>query len=153
MKKKILTTAALLAVMGGLKASGTFIPNSNESYSTAEMHKIVFQGDNIEAIWNDGTSKTYAFSSDQRILYASSSDIETLESTGESFKLYPNPASESIYLSGIDVQYSLNLYNSSGRLIKQIRAQGATQTENVSDLAKGIYYLQNGRNSFRFIKK
>ena len=57
------------------------------------------------------------------------------------YNIYPNPASSTLYIQGINAKYSYVLYNGMGQEMKRGNAQGTHQI-NVSDLSNGVYFLQ-----------
>jgi len=61
------------------------------------------------------------------------------ESTLESLSVYPNPANSTLNISG--GEYSYAMFNRVGQMVASGIANGATQI-NVSDMAKGIYFLR-----------
>lgn len=57
------------------------------------------------------------------------------------FTVYPNPANSTLYISGVDAEYSYVMYNGMGQVVANGKAQGA-ESVNVSSMAKGIYFLR-----------
>lgn len=55
-------------------------------------------------------------------------------------RLYPNPAKENVYFTNADKVKSVNFYESTGRKVKSVKADG--ENINVSDLKSGSYYLE-----------
>jgi hypothetical protein len=75
------------------------------------------------------------------------------------FKLYPNPASEEITLiSASDGQRIVNIYNSTGLLIKSINTSGKNESIDISILKAGFYFIRiteiNGDKEYvlKFVK-
>ncbi len=60
------------------------------------------------------------------------------------FRMYPNPASSVINLSGIQNELqSVQLTDINGRVVKNIALNGIAETQiNVSDLTSGVYFLK-----------
>ena len=66
--------------------------------------------------------------------------------------LYPNPAKESIRISGIEANTTVEIYNSLGELVRTVNA-GPDQEIGVSDLASGLYLVRCGNRTLRFVKE
>lgn len=91
--------------------------------------------------------------------YACMEDLTTTEDRvqEETFKLYPNPVTERLYLPDIDDQRqekaSVVIYNMEGRLIlKDAMPNHAYQGIDVSVLDAGLYIVKIANRSSRFIK-
>ncbi len=57
------------------------------------------------------------------------------------FGIYPNPANNTLNINGGNTEFSYVLFNGMGQMVANGKAQGSEQV-NVSDMAKGIYYLR-----------
>ena len=62
------------------------------------------------------------------------------ENAGE-FAIYPNPVSNTLYVSGGNAEYSYELFNGMGQMVTKGNGQGMTEI-NVNGMAKGIYFLR-----------
>lgn len=97
-----------------------------------------------------------------QVTTASTSDFSVLGIAKEKqldFSLYPNPSSDNINVqlpTGV-LKAELNLFDISGRLVKNVQVTSASQLVNVSELSKGIYVLKieaDGKiGAKQFIKK
>ena len=71
--------------------------------------------------------------------------------------LYPNPATSTIKIEGINGTYQLELFNMIGSLCKHTSIQGPTSEIDISDLPNGVYLIsiENEVNRYtkRWIKK
>ena len=56
-------------------------------------------------------------------------------------KLYPNPTSDVVNLSGVPENSSLSVLNSNGQIIEQRLSQSTLETFEVDDYAPGIYFI------------
>ncbi|MNU71100.1 hypothetical protein D3C71_605240 [compost metagenome] len=66
------------------------------------------------------------------------------------FGLYPNPANESVTLSGLSGNETISIVDLAGKTVLSTENTGATQTINVSDIKAGIYnvvVISNGSKS------
>ena len=61
------------------------------------------------------------------------------ESTLENVSVYPNPVSSMLTISG-EAEYTYTMFNGMGQMVANGKANGIEQI-NVSDMAKGIYFL------------
>jgi len=64
-------------------------------------------------------------------------------------QLWPNPASETIHIDGLDLS-EVQVYNALGQLVK--RVQGSNEI-NVSSLPEGMYFIKVGNNTRKIIVK
>ncbi|WP_340112591.1 T9SS type A sorting domain-containing protein [Maribellus mangrovi] len=67
------------------------------------------------------------------------------------FKIYPNPTSGRIELSGLTNPADLNIFNMKGQLIKNI--QQVMKTIDISELQPGIYLLEMHTNDNNYLSK
>ena len=67
-------------------------------------------------------------------------------------KLYPNPATSTIRIAGLEANSSVMIYNSLGELVKVVNAD-ADQEIDVRDLASGLYMVRCGNATLRFVKE
>ena len=61
-----------------------------------------------------------------------------------SFRIYPNPARNEIYISGkkMKSELTLRIYNMSGKIVKEFKGlSGFPQSVDIANLDAGIYYL------------
>ncbi|QES90334.1 T9SS type A sorting domain-containing protein [Rhizosphaericola mali] len=72
-----------------------------------------------------------------------------------SFKLYPNPATNQITISGININDKLRILDLNGRVVNSIIVSSIPQNINISNLPSGIYILniENKKSALKFIKK
>ncbi len=59
-----------------------------------------------------------------------------------SFNMYPNPASDSVYLSAVEKIQSIEIFNTLGQLVKSIYPNEIQVQVNVIDLSKGTYFIK-----------
>lgn len=72
-------------------------------------------------------------------------------------KAYPNPVSDKIYFefqNGVAANFQLNISNTNGQVLKNIKlSKETTQELDMSQLAKGVYFLQFSNEKQVFTKK
>ena len=73
------------------------------------------------------------------------------ESEGKVIALYPNPASESIHITGLEANSEVQIYNNLGMLVKVVKV-GADEEISISDLSNGLYMVRCGKTTMRFVK-
>ena len=78
------------------------------------------------------------------------SGIKDIKEESESIPIYPNPTKENITLSADE---DIFIYNSLGRLVKQISNPKGEITISISDLPKGVYYIKAGNRKQKLIKE
>ena len=76
-----------------------------------------------------------------------SSTVGVAEQNDNSLTLWPNPASETVHVDGIDVA-EVQIYNALGQLVKTVRNSNEV---NVADLPKGVYFLTIGNETRKFV--
>ncbi len=69
------------------------------------------------------------------------------------FGLYPNPANESVIISGLTGSETITLVDMAGRTVLTAQNSGTSQTLNVADLQAGIYNVVVTSNGIQSIKK
>lgn len=157
MKKNTLKWMTCLAVLlwtsGGMaqtKVTLTFQNASTQEIEVSAAGKIYFS-DNYMFI-DDGTALPYSFAvGDIRKMtfdeVASVNDITT-----ETFKVYPNPVHNELYISGNDFQaHPYQLFSADGRLLLQGESREG-EPVNVSALPTGLYILKINNTSFKISK-
>ncbi|OHX63835.1 InlB B-repeat-containing protein [Flammeovirga pacifica] len=66
--------------------------------------------------------------------------------------VYPNPATDIINVKNLDASQEIMIFNSVGQVVKMIKNIESNSIQ-VSDLPKGVYYLRNGIKSIKLIIK
>ena len=64
-----------------------------------------------------------------------------VEESIDMINVYPNPVNNTLYISGYNSEYSYAIYNGLGQVMANGTVRGSQQI-NVSDMAKGIYFLR-----------
>ncbi|TXF77489.1 T9SS type A sorting domain-containing protein [Chryseobacterium sp.] len=79
------------------------------------------------------------------------------EASYKSFKIYPNPVSETLFVESKTKMQQLEIFSTEGKLIKTIQDNTDRFNINVSSLPVGLYYIKimsdKSAETFRFIKK
>jgi|GEM_PF-3563644 len=105
----------------------------------------------VPAVVNNTTSGTYTFTPDNGVCALALAMNVTVqdcagidEHTADAVRVYPNPASENITISGLAKDAMINFYTAEGKIIERRSTTTGIESFNVSGLAKGVYYLQAG---------
>lgn len=67
--------------------------------------------------------------------------------------IYPNPVENDIHINGISAGEYVRIYSVDGLLVNETLITGDSQTISVSNLPKGMYYLNVKSETMKFIKK
>ena len=85
--------------------------------------------------------------------HGSAVGIEELSAKSE-FKIYPNPATDYIIIeNSLSNNESYRLLNAEGRVIKSFTRDAQKQRLNISNLPTGMYFINDSKQTIRFIKK
>ena len=128
----------------------------------------------------DGSEATYALTNVQKIVFEENDDVATMtvkmKSGGDlsgvssvsfafgqvgveylkpesSVFVYPNPVKTNLTVAGTDKNARINLLNLNGALLQSIITQDNTTEIDVSSLQQGLYLLQVGNQTVKFIKQ
>ncbi|WP_426278852.1 T9SS type A sorting domain-containing protein [Chryseobacterium sp. S-02] len=77
--------------------------------------------------------------------------LSTNETEFESFSLYPNPATDKLFVSGLSSDEKYEIYSVTGQKI--MTGKISQSAINVSSLQKGVYFIQIGNKKQKLIKK
>ena len=157
-QKTIAVLALCLFTVISLHAQSNLIIHSqNDTEKTAiiaGIRKITFPDDNLVLQYTDNSTESVALSSIRKITFNEVSGIENLSpATSNELTVYPNPASEIIYLTltneGSNTVY---LYNTNGILLIEQQISNESQGIYVGNLPKGIYIVRVGNQATKFCK-
>jgi len=100
---------------------------------------------NMNIFFAKGTSTALAYHGAGNRGYAVLTKAGTLGTNdvlaeSKKVRLYPNPAKESVYFTSAEKIQSVDIYETTGRKVKSVKADG--ENINVSDLESGSYYLE-----------
>ena len=115
----------------------------------------VFVDDEAKDEYEYCIRKVYSFDANDPERFAMSCPTcttitDVVEAEGNAISIYPNPASETITIEGIDVE-NVKVYNLLGQLVETMES---TQRIDVSNYTSGIYTMViNGSETVRFTVK
>jgi len=104
--------------------------------------------------WNDEVTdnpRIFTITGDVTLL-AIFSGLGVEENDGKVIALYPNPATESLHITGLEANSEVQIYNSIGMLVKTVNVDNDEEI-NISELSDGLYVVRCGNATMRFVKK
>ena len=132
---------------------GTMVFKNEVCLTPKPIKGNVFVDENAKDEYEYCIRKVYSFDASHPERFAMSCPVcatvfDVAEATDNSIGVYPNPASESITIEGIEVENIL-VYNSVGQLVETL---GAMQSVVVRNYTSGIYMMViNGSEKVRFV--
>ncbi|KQR94966.1 peptidase M1 [Chryseobacterium sp. Leaf180] len=81
---------------------------------------------------------------------AQDATLSTAETVKEVFSIYPNPARNELFVSGLKRETDYQIYSADGRLVKQGKTDKKIE---ISFLTKGVFFLKIANSDFKFVKE
>ncbi|MGI9652724.1 M1 family aminopeptidase [Chryseobacterium sp. RLHN22] len=76
--------------------------------------------------------------------------LSTVDFKAEEFNIYPNPAKDELFISGLKKETEYQIFTADGRLMKK----GKTDKQiDISLLEKGVYFIKVVNSNFKFVKE
>lgn len=75
------------------------------------------------------------------------------ETKSVSVRVYPNPTTDYLYVSGLEAGKSIRIFTLKGEIVMDRMSDGQTQTLQVNALSNGAYLLQAGSFILKLIKQ
>ncbi|MCF8381594.1 MAG: DUF5017 domain-containing protein [Bacteroidales bacterium] len=100
----------------------------------------------VEVTAADGTTATYTI-------------VFTVDNTGVNnsatsrLSLYPVPATDVLYIKGMNDIRNIEIVNIVGNVVKRFNVESETMSISISDLSSGVYFIRANESTYRFIKK
>jgi uncharacterized delta-60 repeat protein len=69
-------------------------------------------------------------------------NISANDLTLNGIKLYPNPVTDILHITGINKESTISIFNTEGKLVTQTTSANQTYNFNTKQLPAGVYYLQ-----------
>ena len=104
----------------------------------------IAQGKNVKGEWGEITKVEFVTTIDG-----------TIEIVENNFNIYPNPATSEVRISSsMNGEANVSIYDMTGRCVKEVRvADISNATINVSDINKGVYFINVDGNVEKIIIK
>ena len=84
-------------------------------------------------------------------------NVKELEEKKTGFKLYPNPTSNTLFVEinneELLINNELQIFDVNGKLMLSMSLNSEKQSVDISNLAKGIYFVKIGEQTERFVKR
>ncbi len=136
-------------------SSGSWVENRRDAYSYNEdgikVEEATFYWDKTSSKYENHLKSVYFYS-----VVAINKPVDPELPNGD-FYLYPNPATDYVYISNLYEASLLTIYNVDGKAIMQKQILSANEPVNVSSLKKGVYVVtlksDSGIKTTKFIKK
>ena len=127
--------------MGTVTGGGRY-----EAGSTATITATALEGYHF-ASWNDGVTvnpRTVVVTADSTFIasFAENTPNGIAEVTADGLNLMPNPAATTVTLTGVEAGSTVTLVDVNGRVSGLWKTEGSELTINVSDMAKGVYFVR-----------
>lgn len=133
---------------GFVIGAGTYAEGATASLAAIATNGYTF------VKWSDGSTdnpKVFAVNHDITLAaFFNTNDIDEIDQA--QFSLYPNPATHTLHLEGLDNDAEISIYNTYGCLIKTTMVCGDGEI-GIGELSAGLYLLKVGNRFIRFIKQ
>ena len=156
LEKMLLLVFAILSIGNTVKAQQTEIQavitrhNGDEQiYQLDENDRISFPNDEILVITQNGTDIQISISEIRKITF--DEVLATAENEAKNIGIFPNPASNSFTISGINGFQQMNIYSFDGKLVKR-EIIDCGQSIDITELPQGLYYVNINKQNFKLIK-
>ena len=150
--KKLLLAILLLCQIPLYAATLRIVPLSGQEQSIAlsRIGKWVFRGETLQLLDKRGNLITEENTADVRkIIFCEDTETAVGQTETASVVVYPNPASDILYIQGAGESPSVGIYTADGQNV----FSGAGTQCYVGNLPAGTYLLRIGTQVTRFIKQ
>lgn len=100
-------------------------------------------------VWN---AVEYNNSDGVRISVNTTLSVSNIDKESLKFKIYPNPVSDKIYISGVSTISNVSIYDFNGRRILEAELSDVNSSIDLSALPFGVYLLKVKEETFKFVK-
>lgn len=120
----------------------------------SSLQKLSFSDGNLLMTYHSGSSEMVELTTIQKLYFETQTSIpDDVNITDARLLLYPNPASNEIYLKNIPTgTATVFIYRMDGKLILQIPVSANSETFSVESFAEGFYLLVANDQTIKFIK-
>lgn len=151
------TGSPYCSITGGYVYRGSTYPNFQGTYFFADycVNKIgtvnaagtitfspSMPGALYTSFGEDQNGEIYVASANDGVIYKLVDNDLSVDTThSKKFTMYPNPAKEAIYISGVDFPATINVYDVTGKLLIDTKMENTETAINTSELESGIYMV------------
>lgn len=127
---------------------------ASKSASLDEVRKITFSNNNLVLNYTAGTSENVSISEIRKIVFGTTTGTDKLQPLENSLQVYPNPASDLVYLKNIpDTAVDVTIYTLSGIQVAAYRLSSIRDNIYVGNLSEGMYLLKANGQISKFTKR
>lgn len=125
------------------------------TYAIAQVGKLTFANDSVYLVAHKGNILgKEAQTKTRKIAFSKVEDpTGTHEVSMDDIRVYPNPTTANLKVSGLESGTTIRIYANDGKLLETTTAESNTAILPVSHLAQGTYLLQINTSIVKFIKK
>lgn len=124
-----------------------------QAFAIAQIGKLTMDSQTLYLYATDGTLLGQTDYADLRLIrFANRTDPTELNDNTVGLRVYPNPATENIVISGLQNEQTVRVYDLNGNMLLSQSAQAQTVVP-VGNLPVGNYLLQVGAQVVKFIKQ
>lgn len=144
----------LLPIKAQMELTVRLQDGTQQAYLLSSLRKITFSNNGLTLIGNDTSELPFLFSSVDKMFFSTqTSNIETDITNGNELNIYPNPASDVIYINMGDQEISdIFVYRLDGVLILTARILSSNEPVNVGGLPSGFYMVRVGNQILKLRK-
>lgn len=117
----------------------------------SNLRKLTFGNDAMTVHYSNGQTGDIALSDISKMVFGTVSGVKNLRFTNTEILVYPNPASDYIYVKTTNNQ-TIQIMNISGATVISQKASDRETQIHTGDLAKGIYILKLDHKVAKFTK-
>ncbi|VBB44754.1 hypothetical protein TRIP_D260168 [uncultured Paludibacter sp.] len=129
------------------------IDGTEKSVNIQDLKNITFFDSNLNLNYWSGTNESLPTNSIRKLIFTSATGLHKLDDN-KIITVYPNPVIDFIALKNTSANnINVSIYSITGALILSQQQLSATQTINVSNLQKGLYFLKVNNQVIKFIKQ
>lgn len=136
-----------------LTTSGTETPLPLSNLRKMTFSKSGMWGETVFFHDMEGNYQFKALENIEKLYFKDDGSDAVDDISAPALHFYPNPAAESIIVSGLQKGETLHIYSLEGQLLQTTTASDSEAIVPVSGLNNGTYLLQAGKQVVKFIKK
>lgn len=127
---------------------------TQQSYSLTDLRKITFSNGNMLLTKTDASENTFAMNTVEKSFFNASSSIEeNISNEAQNVTVYPNPATDIIYVNtGFEGAAKVQIYSLDGSLVLSTQISASGEAIDVSRLSSGLYIIKVNNQVSKFRK-
>lgn len=132
------------------------LQDTSENIETLnEIRKLYFSGNDLKIDFHSGADDTYALADIRKLYFTETvSVVENNPGTNYHLKVYPNPSDDYILVAGIPENIlTIDIYRNDGQCVLKIGTESGNIKIDTRQLASGLYFINAGGFTSKFIKR